>query len=162
MPVRHTTVSDEHWDGIEKCREQEISIEESHVAEFLYYFLDLYFDDNYPYGSARDSHSDSGFQWNLEYNIYTYETTKRMLNAIAAVSALLRTDFDNPVLTDIKKMFHPFAFSPDRTSSPNNLTEAEQERLIRENIRVATDFVQRMRLMMEHADNFELISFMGP
>ena len=42
MPVRHIAVSDDNWNGIEECREQEISIEEDDIGEFLYYFLDKY------------------------------------------------------------------------------------------------------------------------
>ena len=166
MPVRHIAVSDDNWNGIEECREQEISIEEDDIGEFLYYFLDKYFDSNYPYGQSRDEYCGSEFEWNLEYNIYTYEAMKRMLDEISTVSELLKTDFDNPVLADIKKRFHPFTFDPDENRYQKKLTDFEKEQLIRNNIHIDTDFydrfVRRMRQMMENADNYELISFMGP
>ena len=89
-----------------------------------------------------------------------------MLDEISTVSELLKTDFDNPVLADIKKRFHPFTFDPDENRYQKKLTDFEKEQLIRNNIHIATDFydrfVRRMRQMMENADNYELISFMGP
>lgn len=85
MPVRHVEVSDDNWYGIEECREQEISIEEDDIGEFLYFFLEKYFDPDYPYGQVRDRYCGSGFEWNLEYNIYTYETIREMLDEIEPV-----------------------------------------------------------------------------
>lgn len=165
MPVRHVEVSDDNWYGIEECREQEISIEEDDVGEFLYFFLDKYFDHSYPYGKARDRYCGSGFEWNLEYNIYTYETIREMLDEIELCAGLLETDFDNPALTDLKNGFHPYTFDPDENRYQKKLTD-EEEYLIRDNIGIALDFyerfVRRMRKMMQAADDYELISFMGP
>ena len=62
MPVRHVEASDDNWYGIEECREQEISIEEDDIGEFLHFFLDKYFDPDYPYGEARDQYCGSGFE----------------------------------------------------------------------------------------------------
>ena len=166
MPVRHVEVSDDNWYGIEECREQEISIEEDDIGEFLYFFLEKYFDPDYPYGQVRDRYCGSGFEWNLEYNIYTYETIRKMLDEIELCARLLETDFDNPALTDFKKGFHSVTFDPDENRFQKRLTDEEEEHLIRDNIGIALDFydrfVRRMRKMMQGADDYELISFMGP
>lgn len=166
MPVRHVEVSDDNWYGIEECREQEISIEEDDIGEFLYFFLEKYFDPDYPYGQVRDRYCGSGFEWNLEYNIYTYETIRKMLDEIELCARLLETDFDNPALTDFKKGFHSVTFDPDENRFQKRLTDEEEEHLIRDNIGIALDFydrfVRRMRKMMQAADDYELISFMGP
>lgn len=166
MPVRHVEVSDDNWYGIEECREQEISIEEDDIGEFLYFFLEKYFDPDYPYGQVRDRYCGSGFEWNLEYNIYTYETIRKMLDEIELCARLLETDFDNPALTDFKKGFHSVTFDPDENRYQKRLTDEEEEHLIRDNIGIALDFydrfVRRMRKMMQAADDYELISFMGP
>ena len=166
MPVRHVEVSDDNWYGIEECREQEISIEEDDIGEFLYFFLEKYFDPDYPYGQVRDRYCGSGFEWNLEYNIYTYETIRKMLDEIELCAGLLETDFDNPALTDLKNGFHPYTFDPDENRYQKKLTDQEKEHLIRDNIGIALDFyerfVGRMRKMMRAADDYELISFMGP
>lgn len=166
MPVRHAEISDDNWHGIEECREQEISIEEDDVGEFLYFFLEKYFDPDYPYGQVRDRYCGSGFEWNLEYNIYTYETIGKMLDDIERCAGLLKTDFDNPALTALKEGFHPYTFDPDENRYRKKLTDQEKEQLIRDNIGLALDFyerfVWRMRKMMKAAEDYELISFMGP
>ena len=166
MPVRAVEVTDDNWSGIEECVKHQISIEETHVAEFLYYFLDKYFDRDYPYGSARGEYCGTGFEWNLEYNIYTYEAMKQMQDEIERVSTLLQTNFEDPILTDIKKGFRWTTFDPDENRYMKKLTEAQKKQVIRDNIGIAADFyerfVRRMRQMMEYADDYALISFMGP
>ena len=166
MPVRHVEASDDNWYGIEECREQEISIEEDDIGEFLHFFLDKYFDPDYPYGEARDQYCGSGFEWNLEYNIYTYERIRKMLDDIERYAGLLESDFGHPALANLKKGFHPYTFDPDENRYQKRLTDEEKEHLIRDNIGLALDFyerfVWRMRKMMQAADDYELISFMGP
>lgn len=166
MPVRHVEASDDNWYGIEECCEQEISIEEDGIGEFLYFFLEKYFDPDYPYGEARDQYCGSGFEWNLEYNIYTYERIRKMLDDIERCAGLLESDFGHPALANLKKGFHPYTFDPDENRYQKRLTDEEKEHLIRDNIGLALDFyerfVWRMRKMMQAADDYELISFMGP
>ena len=88
-----------------------------------------------------------------------------MLDEIELCAGLLETDFDNPALTDLKNGFHPYTFDPDENRYQKKLTD-EEEHLIRDNIGIALDFyerfVGRMRKMMRAADDYELISFMGP
>ena len=48
FPVRHTAVTEENWLGIDECREEVISIDEEDLFYHLYYFLNKYFDKDYP------------------------------------------------------------------------------------------------------------------
>lgn len=166
MPVKHVPKSEEYWRGIQEHRQEQISIEEDDVGMFLYYFLDKFFDLDYPYGDSRDEYCGSGFEWNLEHNIYTYETMNVMLAEIERCCDLLKNDYDNAELDGLKSRFYYYPFSPVRIPLDRHLTKEEEQAIIRENIYVATEFydrfVRRMRAMMESAKEYELISFMGP
>lgn len=163
MPVKHVR---EAWRGIEEYRQEEISIEEDDVFEFLYYFLEKYYDDDYPYGDCREWEYREGFQWNLEYNIYTYDIMREMLNDIETCCDLLKSDYDNPKLDELKERFSAYTFKPDSWDVNRQLTEKEEADIVKRNSYVAVEFyerfVRRMRAMMENAKEYNLISFMGP
>ena len=161
MPVKQVERSDENWTGVDEYCEEEISIEEGDMDEFLYYFLEEYFDPDFPY-TCRD-HCGNGFEWNLEYNIYTYDSIRKMLSDIKEHSDLLKRDYDNPKLEGLKKYFHASSFLQDYYHIPNPPPDDE---IIKDNIDVAISFYERfcrrMEAMMDHAPQYELISFMGP
>ena len=158
MPVRYT---DKQSCEPEELCEHEISIEEDYVYEFLHVFLEKYFDYDYDYGDLRSEGSQYGFQWNLEYNFYTYESMEKMLDEIEYYANLLKCDYDNPLLDELKSRFKYSSFGGD-----GFVSEKEEKRFVRENIGVAIDFyerfVRRMRRMMKEAEDGDFISFMGP
>ncbi len=166
MPVKHVPVTKEYWQGIKEYRKEEISIDDMDISEFLYYFLDKYYDDQYPYGDSRDPYCENRFQWNLDYNIYTYDTMKVMLNDIEECCNLLKTDYDNPKLDDLKKHFSIYTFEPDLLYERKKLGKKKEAEIIKNNIYIAIEFyerfVHRMRTMMDNAKDYNLISFMGP
>jgi hypothetical protein len=166
MPVKHVETTLDNWNGIEEYRQEEISIEEDDISEFLYYFLDKYYDTNYPYGDSRDEYCGSEFEWNLEYNIYTYDAIKKMLDDIEHCAHLLKTDFENEELAELKKRYRVYSFEPDDNIWEKQLSDDEKMQIIKNNIYIATDFyerfVYRMRAMMDNSPEFDLISFMGP
>ena len=165
-PVRHTEVTEDNERGIEECREVEISIEEDDVFYYLYYFLNKYFDKNYPYGEARPPYCEDGFEWSLEHNIYTYETVRTMLDEIEECVHLLATDFHNEKLNGLKNKVcnHPLDIESD--SFFQRLQAGKQGEELANRIAVACDFyerfVTRMRKMMDLASEYRLISFVGP
>lgn len=166
MPVKHDQSGDESLFGVIEYRNEEISIEELNVSSFLYYFLEKYYDINYDYKGVRDEYTDNSFQWYLEYNIYTYDTVKAMLDDIERCAVLLEEDYYNPLLDELKKKFSVYDFAPDLLGTGKKLSNQETDKIIRDNINVAADFyyrfVKRIRLMMEHSTDYDLISFMGP
>ncbi len=134
---------------VEKYIEEEISIEEDDVSRYLFFFLNKYFDRNFPY-ICRDEEYRVAFEWNLEHNIYTYADVKKMLEEIKSVSKMLQEDFDNPSLDGVKKYMR---------LDKEGVTVSEY-------VSAAVDFYdrfcRRMEAMMENAPQYELISFMGP
>ena len=145
MPVKRVEKMAEDDDLIEEYLEEEISIEEDDVSQFLYYFLEKYFDSDYPYDGIRDDEfCGKGFEWNLEYNIYTYDTMRLMLAEIESCAILLEQNYDAEELAKVKERF-----------GQDGLTAEEIVDFYRR-------FVRRIRAMMEYAPEYELISFMGP
>ena len=161
FPVRHTAVTEENWNGIEECIEEEISIDEEEVFYHLYYFLNKYFDKDYPYADARPPYCEDEFEWSMEYNIYTYETIKKMLSEIEECAHLLRTDFHNPKLDALKNKVCDHPFAPENIPGDQQIPAKKQE-LIAAVSDFYERFVNRMQHMMENASEYELISFMGP
>ena len=165
MPIHHVDSTDDNPDGIEECVDEEISIGEDDISHFLSYFLEKYFDEKYDYQNAR-SNLCNRFEWNLEHNIYTYETMEKMLHEIEEKANLLATNFEDKSLVPIIDRLNYFDFIPLDTEDYYNYTKKEELKTIKENIFIATDFysrfVRRMRSMMKNSPEYALISFMGP
>lgn len=166
MPVKHTEETKGYLNGVKEFRKEEISIDELDIGEFLYYFLIRYFDEEYPYKDIRGDGVGNSFEWNLEYNIYTYETVNRMLADIEHCSKLLKTDYDNPELDELKKRFSYYTFDTDENKYKKKFSARKEKETIRNNINLAVDFydrfILRMKSMMKYAPDYNLISFMGP
>ena len=128
---------------VDECLKEQISIEEDDVSQCLYYFLEKYFDRDYPYGQIRDAYCEGGFEWNLEHNFYTYATMRQMLAEIEACADLMEQDYDAAELADVKKRFW----------KDTRATEV---------VDFYRRFVRRMYAMMEFAPEYDMISFMGP
>ncbi len=152
--------------GMKMLHQEEISIYEDDLFTFLFYFLDQYFDDSFPYETLRDPWEGPRFEWYSDYNLYTYDTVRRMLLDVEKCADLLEQDYDDPRLDGLKERFKWYAFDPDEDKWKKRPTEREAARIIRSNIRLAADFYRRfvwkMRRMMESSPQFDLISFMGP
>lgn len=160
--IRPVKINEDDSELIEQ--EDEISIEEDDVAEFLYIFLEKYFDKNIPHKKFREPYCTDEFEWNLEHNLYTYETVEKMLQEIEDCSNLLKTDYNNPKIKKIKARFHTSSFVSENPFTQNS--EQEREEKIKVNIYVATEFyerfVRRIRLMMKNNKDCDFVSFMGP
>lgn len=163
MPVK---LSSDEPNGTISYHEEEISIFEDDISAFLYYFLQKYFDDSYPYDDLRYPEDGPGFEWYSSYNFYSYTIMADMLREIEACAELLTHDYDNPGLLELKSRFHWHQFVSDDSTRMSNPSAQEASRIIKDNIHVAADFyqrfVRRVRAMMENAPQFELITFAGP
>ena len=172
MPVKQLTSRDEGDDGVEEFREEEISINEDYVLEFLYYFLGKYFDEEFEYigGDRSSRYSDdrkNKFEWYLEHNIYSYSAVRAMIAEIRNVAEMLQRDFDNPALDEVKSRFSTYTFSRDwNICTARDMTSQEKNEIFRASIDIAIDFYgrfcRRMDSMMKHAPQYDQISFMGP
>lgn len=144
MPVKVNSEAEDYYEKVDEYRDEEISIEESDVSNYLSYFLYKYMDDDISYEGVREE-STGGFEWYLEHNFFRRETIEEMLLEIEKASILLSEDPDNEML--------PRIFS-------------EYER-IKEDINKVCSFydrfIFRMKTMLDNwPEGYEYVSFMGP
>lgn len=135
------------------------------IEHFLYHFLHKYFDTSFAYGDMRDEYCSNAFEWNLEPNIYTYNTVERMQEEIDTCCRLLETDFNNPSLDALKRCFSVYDFEPEENWDIKHTREEKME-IIRSNIFIVTDFYYRfkkqMHAMMAHSPEYKFITFTDP
>ena len=138
-----------------------IYIEEGDVECFLWYFLKKHFDNNLDYNRNRGEFVD-GFEWWGEANYYTYEAMTLLLKDMEKKKELLRTDYHNEELVELKKWFSIF-YMCDRDDEDYKNPKLDS---IERNIGVVIDFYERfickMRNMMKSHAKANLIFVVGP
>ena len=94
---------------------------------------------------------------------------EKLLLDIESKKRLLTENFESEELSSLISSFDYWHFLPDemkKSLAYNEQSNEEKRRIIKDNIFLATDFysrfVARMRSMMEHCPEYNLISFMGP
>jgi len=139
--------------------EEEFSIEEEDIHCFLSYFFFKYYDADLIYNKNRYDASRA-FEWSLTHNFYTYDTLYKMVDEILVISDMLKKDYNNPELNEIKKRFSIYYMT-----SPNDI-DHENKEAIQDHISVVIDFYKRFTnriiKMMENNQNTNVISIMGP
>ena len=165
-PLKYVRKTKENPEGIEMIIPEGISIEHDIAWEFLSYFLTKYFDPNYPYKELRDESKDIKFAWNTEYNIYTIESIKNMINEIDRCINLLKFDYANKELSEIKKYFSTYTFWSDEEDLKNIHNIDERNHIIKKNKFIAItfyeDFSSKMKRMVDNASNYNFIGVVGP
>lgn len=149
---------------------------EGETFPYLYYFLNKNFKKSLqylpPYFSPTKDWlwSEEEFEW--YDNNYTFEQIQIVLQDIRNHIILLKNDFSNPLLDDLKQLFviqqidHDFLdlFYPDLQF--DTLTKNEQIAFIQTHLSIIIDFYERIiaRLDKMMADNphFNFICFSGP
>lgn len=163
MPVRAVSKDQEGEAEVEEHTAEEISIEAGHVRSMLYYFLNQFYDPSLQEPFRNTQLYGVKFDWDLEHNVYTYASVRKMIGRIREYARLLQTDYDNPVLDALKAGFRPGQFD---TGYDSYQEQPDRETVIRKNIYVAiafyAHFCDRMEVMLKNAPQFEFISFMGP
>lgn len=174
MPVKIIDINkntDEIY-NVDEYREYEISIEEENVRAYLYYFLDKFFDGNLLENKLRADVEEtdiinSGFEWYLTYNFYTFENIQDMIIDIKTKIKLLINDYNNPILDKVKEDYDWLVYS-GRYSRKSDLTDEEKQFIIRENINEIIEFYYRFIFYLEEMietgkeKGYNLISVMGP
>ena len=135
-----------------------MSVDDSYIGEFLIEFLYKYFDR-----SIQDNdHDRVGFDW-YGGNLYSRESMQNIVEEIRETVILLRTDFDNPKLAEIKKHFSPYTFSPETSGK---ISEKKKNEVYRKNVDLAIDFytrfADRIDSMLAEQPDCDVISFAGP
>ena len=177
MPVKQLTSQNQRNCRFEEFRGEKISIAEDDISHFLYYFLDKYFDREFEYfrrgGDCGtrfvwylERDIENRFVWYCEDNIYTYATVRAMIAEIRSVAEMLKNDFDNPALTELKSRFRYIFDENGNKMSIHDMNSQEKDESVRADIDITIDFYerfcQRMEAMMELAPQYDQISFQGP
>ncbi|MEG2625139.1 MAG: hypothetical protein RR956_02570, partial [Christensenella sp.] len=147
-----------------ECNE-EFSIEEDNVNCFIYYFLYKYFDKNLIYNKCRYENRNGfigDFEWCLTHNFYTYATLFSMLDEIDNVALLLKSNYDDPSLSVVKKHFSIFYMCSQECDDYKSSNDKAIPQHIDVVINFYNRFSSRMRKMMKNNMNAQLISVMGP
>lgn len=141
-----------------------ISLDEDEIFDFLYFFLKKYYDPELNRKCRGEWNHDEDFDWYGD-NYFSYAAMKSIVHDIEQYAEMIRDDYKNPLLAELKKGFHASSFDQDYsyTIVENRLPDAV---IIETNRHIAVDFYQRfanrMRSMMQHAPQCELICFTGP
>lgn len=135
-----------------------ISIDEMHIGEFLYEFLTKYYDHSL---QEREEYEREEFDW-YGVNLYTLESMKSMLSDIKQTITMLKEDFNNPYLENIKSHFPWYLYT---NKMKEELTEKEIKELTKKAVPLAIDFYERFCSRIENMLKIpgrEVISFAGP
>lgn len=152
-------------------------LREGETFPYLYYFLNKNFKKSLqflpPYFSPTKDWlwSEEKFEW-YDNNYYTFEQIQIVLQDIRNHIVLLKNDFNNPALDDLKQLFlvqqidYDFLdlFYPDLQF--DTLTKGEQIAFIQTHLPIIIDFYERIiaRLdkMMKDNPHLNFICFSGP
>ena len=143
------------WKEIEE-RENErnakdtFSIEEEAVSDFLAYFLWKYFDPRLSYNQKRkvdDRMYSDEFEWH-GFNYYTNDSMEQMCDEIWETAKLLRQDYENPDLAEVKERFLWYL--------------SEEPRAIENIVGFYRRFVKRMRRLIKEYSRVGVIVVIGP
>ena len=93
IPV-HVLIKDGKVDRVEEL-DDEISIDEEDFEAYLYPYFKKYFDSNLDYNRLRYDNLDERyilhFEWNLEYNFYTYPMVESICLELEEQAGLLES-----------------------------------------------------------------------
>ena len=178
MPIRVIDINKrtDSMDNQEAMRDQEISIEEDIVRDFLYLIFRRHFDNELPENAGRDreylpEHYKSGiaFEWNLTDNFYTLDNIREIIVDIRNVSRLLRDDPDTEALDFMRDGLHELGhYIPHKGAYNLSIEESEVEKRSLEQVPQLIDlyhsFCCYMETMIKEAEDngYKLISICGP
>lgn len=152
------------WDEVVEL-EEEFSIEEGNVECFLSYFLEKYFDKNLTYNKRRYDYYFGyidNFEWHLTHNFYTYSAVVEMVKEINKAASLLRVDYNNPQLDDVKRHFSIFYMCRQNDAAFINGDVSAIQKHISVVIDFYHRFAKRITAMLENNKDATIISIMGP
>lgn len=185
MPVRIIDYSNTNGiDNVAEMKSAEISIEEDDVAQYLTPFLYHYFDDELEANKQRieglwidDSGNEQtdavrGFEWNLTYNYYTFDSLEHILRDIAdTVDALIsgrETEYTQRLKIKRGTATHQLVYAKDLSKEEIAAYNANRPAEDDTEVDLIVDFYQRflyrMKYMMKvgKEKGYNFISFMGP
>ena len=120
-----------------------------------------YYEKELDYNQRRDEFIDDGFEWYLTHNFYTYERMIHLLLEIEETVELLKNDYHNAKLNELKKRFSMYLCDAGTKDYNNPNADA-----VRKNVGAIIDFYQkficRIQNIIKSFPETNLISVMGP
>ncbi len=185
MPVRVIDDSDTNQlDHVARMKSAEISIEEDDVAQYLTPFLYAHFDNALEANRKRmedawiddDGNTEfsqvSGFEWNLTYNFFTFDSIADILqdirDTIDALSSGRETEYTKKLKikrgTSTHRLLYAKNLSEEEIAAYNANRPTEDDTETERIIDFYRRFLYRMEYMMKvgKEKGYDLISFMGP
>lgn len=140
-----------------KCMDGGFYIYDLDIECFLWYFLKKGFDPGNKYNKERQGVTaveENDFDWYGE-NYYTYDAMKTICSDILRVSSMLRDDYDNPYLVEIKEDYKVYRIVAEDDPDYNMKDNPE---VIRRHIDVVIEFYERFvervfKLMDQNSDS---------
>ena len=137
-----------------------ISIDELDIDNYLYFFLNKYFD---PQVQEKDpcDYGERTFDW-YGGNLYTFDTMHLMLEDIKMVVNMIKNDFSNPYLDQIKDNWPLFMYTEKYR---DELSDEEINEIQLIHSPIAIDFYERFCNRMENMLKIpgrNMMSFAGP
>jgi len=148
-----------------KCQHKEaVVLMEDDAYAFLLYYFSKHRSNLFPDRIWGDWEEHKESDDDMLYNtVISYDYMRVILEDIRQTSTLLKTDYNNPKLDNVKAMFDPSSFQTEHifiTPRPDN------QEVIKENIDVVIHFYERfcwcIENMMKNNPQFQHISIWGP
>lgn len=185
MPVRVVDYSNTNSiDMVAKMKSVEISIEENDVDQYLTPFLYKYFDEELEANKKRVEHCwedddgnkqytyIKGFSWYLDYNYYTFDFIRKILNDINDTIDALSLGKENEYTTKLRVkrgwQTNTLIYAKDMTQEQIDEYNANRPTEDHTSPELLIDFYRRFVYRMEYMlavgeeKGYNLISFMGP
>ena len=169
FPIKIKDLNDDtdNASNVTEMQEEVIAIEESDVEAFLYPVLKKCFNPELVENKKRYD-MDNEFSWHLTYNYFSFDDIKKLINEIEEIISLLKSDYDNPKLDEIKKNYNLILYLDSRIDYRKIQAKEKCNKLIKNYINEIINFYKRFidyleRMMMISKEyEYNLITFIGP
>ncbi len=137
---------------------------------YVVFFFKKYFDASIQFRRYQGIDDSQDFDFFGE-NIFSYQSIKQVLNEIKKITFLLKTDYHNQKLNDLKAYLTEYYYIENPNdkgyiSVKRSDTDEEKRIFVEENIHYLIDFYQRfiarMELMLQRSPDYQYICFSGP
>ena len=161
FPCRSTMLDEDWWKKEDwTIGEGVFSIEEDDVLSFLYVLLEPLYDKEHPKNVLCNDNSECFDQWG--WNYYTYEQIKVLVSRIERIIEILKEDYENPMLAELKSHFIAYTIFENAIS----IDKEDRPQYIKENVSVIIGFYKEFQKRIEDLlmlnPEFDMICFMGP
>lgn len=164
MPTPWDPESSWFADWFEGNRKEMVTLTEDDAYAFLLYFFAKHCSTDFPVWTWGDWEEHEDSEDDIHYNkVVSYALMREIITDIRDTACLLKSDYDNPKLAELKSMFDPYCF--DRMIVYQK-PEPAQDEVMRKNVDVVIRFYERFCWLIENMlkknSQYQYISIWGP